>query len=186
MKLKAHITGDIPQGAVPVFQYSHQGENDPAATIVDVTTSTTGYDLEMAGREISVKSANLLTQFVADRTVKYRFGVKVGNDIYWGAESTYGPREEPHELYHAVAVSAETSGKGNIELLHPLHSTKQVAIRDNGSATLQKLTRVNSYKFNKASGLTVTANKTFTYAILDADDNVLYESLPFNNTTTTP
>lgn len=187
MRIRAHIIGNAPEGATPVMQYSTASEGGTPQT-EDVDESTADFDLKLADGTISAEDAKLLEHYSAGKTVKYRFGIRIGEDTYWGAEKQFGPSEPAYELYHAVETTAKTSGAASITLLHPLRAELEVALSVDGG-TRQPLSRDSDTRF-KRTGLTLPAGKTFTYAVIqpahdDVPESILYESLPFNITTTT-
>lgn len=187
MRIRAHIIGNAPEGVTPVMQYSTASEGGTPQT-EDVDESTADFDLKLEDGTISADDTKLLENYAAGKTVRYRFGIRIGEDTYWGAEKQFGPSEPAYELYHAVEISAKTSGAASITLLHPLRAGLELAVNVEGHAP-QALTRDSDTRFKK-TGLTLPSGKTFTYSVIrpaadDEPEAVLYESLPFNITTTT-
>ena len=185
MKIKAYVIGNVPEGAEAVMQYTiTEAGTTPLTELVDETN--TEFNLSLSDGVFTAKDTKFVSEFAMGRTIVYRFGIRVNEDIYWGAQKQFGPSEPAYELYHAVEIYAATNGKANLTLLHPLQSELNVAVRVNGGA-LQALTRDSMTKF-KAENLNIPANSTFTYVILqneteNNEGNILYESLPFNVTT---
>lgn len=184
MRIKAHIIGAVPEGASPVLKYTVSAEGSaPVSEEADETDDE--FALELADGTISADDKKIIEYYTAGKTVRYTFGIRIGEDIYWGAEKQFGPSEPDYELYHAVEISAKTSGAATIALLHPLRAGLEVTLNVE-DADPQALTRDSDTRFKK-TGLTLPAGKTFTYSVIrpaadDEPEAVLYESLPFNIT----
>lgn len=171
------------------YYYYYTASAEGAAPVSEEADETDDeFALELADGTISADDKKIIEYYAAGKAVKYRFGIRIGEDTYWGAEKQFGPSEPAYELYHAVEISAKTSGAASITLLHPLRAELEVALSVDGG-TRQPLSRDSDTRF-KRTGLTLPAGKTFTYAVIqpahdDVPESILYESLPFNITTTT-